>query len=174
MKFIWDLKKRGIRVEDVFLYASIVVDPIWRMRNEKVHNNTNPDVLKCIDNIYASFVELHGSLLPIPSSIVRESWSPPPQDWIKINCDVRVGLESMCTAVVARNHMRRVIWVHTARLDFSDVLCGEAATCCLGVSLAMEFGSKFVNVESDSRLAINALNGKEFYWALDNYVSFCV
>ncbi|XP_060964475.1 uncharacterized protein LOC133033584 [Cannabis sativa] len=81
-------------------------------------------------------------------------------DWIKLNCDVRVGLESMCIAGVARNHLGKVIRVDTSRLDFLDALCGETATCCLAVSMAMDLGYKYIIVESDSRLAINALNGK--------------
>ncbi|XP_060967362.1 uncharacterized protein LOC133035535 [Cannabis sativa] len=118
--------------------------------------------------------ELHASLLPNHSPILRETWTPPPQDWIKVNCDVRVSLESMCIAIVARNYLGKVIWIHSARLDFSDALCGEAAACCLAVSSAAELGYKYVIVESDSRLVINALNKKMSHWALDNYVSFCI
>ncbi|XP_060974685.1 uncharacterized protein LOC133039757 [Cannabis sativa] len=113
VKFIWSLNRRGIRVEDVFLYASFVVDNIWRMQS-------------------------HTSLLPSPSLPVKDCWMPPPLDWIKLNCDVRVGLESMCTAVVVRNHLGRVISIHTSRLDFTKALCGEATACCLAVSVALD------------------------------------
>ncbi|XP_060965393.1 uncharacterized protein LOC133034346 [Cannabis sativa] len=173
VKFIWSLKDRGIRAEEVFLYASIVVDTIWRTRNKVVHNDCLPDVKRCIDSVCYSFADIHPTILPDHDQIRREFWAPPPQDWIKLNCDVRVGLESMCIAVVARNHLSEVIRVHSTQLDFSDALCGEAAACCLAVSAALEMGPKFVIVESDSRLVINALNGKESHWALENYVSFC-
>ncbi|KAM6550347.1 hypothetical protein CsatB_000155 [Cannabis sativa] len=59
---------------------------------------------------------------------------------IKLNCDVRVGLESMCIAGVARDHLGKVIRVDTSRLENSDALCGEAAACCLAVSMAMDLG----------------------------------
>ncbi|XP_060968465.1 uncharacterized protein LOC133036015 [Cannabis sativa] len=169
VKFIWSLNNRGVKAEDVFLYASIVVDNIWRMRNDAVHNNIPPDILKCIDIICSSFAEIHTTFLPSPSPLVRDSWIPPPLEWIKFNCNVRVGLESMCLAVVARNHLGRVMSVHTSRLGFCDALCGEAAACCL----AIELQHKFIIVESDSRIVINALNGKASHWALENYVSFC-
>ncbi|XP_030494770.2 uncharacterized protein LOC115710550 [Cannabis sativa] len=173
VKFIWDLNNRGIQADDVFLYASIVVDTIWRVHNEKVHNNCSPDIKKCIDNICTSYADCHSSLLPSPTPDLKEAWSPPPLDWIKLNCDVKVGFNSMCIAVVARNHVGRVIRVQTAREDFSEVLCGEAAACCLAVSVALELGSKFVIVENDSRVIINALNGMDSHWSLENYVSFC-
>ncbi|KAM6542170.1 hypothetical protein CsatB_006617 [Cannabis sativa] len=79
----------------------------------------------------------------------------------------------MCLAVVARNHLGAVVRIHTDRLDFSDALCGEAVACCAAVSLALEEDFKFVLIESDSRLVINALNGTEAHWAIDNYISFC-
>ncbi|XP_060967375.1 uncharacterized protein LOC133035547 [Cannabis sativa] len=73
VKFIWNLNNRGVRAEDVFLYASIVVDNIWRMRNDVVHNNSPPDVLHCIDIICSSFAELHTTLLLSRSPLLRES-----------------------------------------------------------------------------------------------------
>ncbi|KAM6550789.1 hypothetical protein CsatB_000597 [Cannabis sativa] len=173
VKFIWSLNKRGLRVEDVFLYASIVVDNIWRLCNDVVHNHCSPNIHNCIDLICSSYAEAHSSLLPGPSPPGKDIWTPPPLDWIKLNCDVRVGLESMCTAVVARNHLGRVIAIHTSRLDFSEALVGEAAACCLAVSVALDLKLNYVIVESDSRLVINALNGKASHWALENYVSFC-
>ncbi|KAM6588245.1 hypothetical protein CsatA_010850 [Cannabis sativa] len=98
---------------------------------------------------------------------------PPPQDWLKLNCDIRVGLDSMCAAVVARDHVGKVIWVVTSKMDFSNALCGEAMACCLPLQEAKVWGVKFLIPESDSRVVINALNGKESRWELDNFVSFC-
>ncbi|KAM6562790.1 hypothetical protein CsatB_022788 [Cannabis sativa] len=173
VKFLWDLKNKGINEQETFLYASIIIDTIWRTRNEKVHNNSPVDIFKCIDSVRFSFADHHAYLLPCPTRCLTESWCPPPQDWLKLNCDVRVGMDSMCAAVVARDHVGKVIWVSTKRLDFSNALCGEAAACCLAIEEAKARGIEFLIVESDSWVVINALNGKESCWELDNYVSFC-
>uniref|UniRef100_A0A803PPM8 RNase H type-1 domain-containing protein n=1 Tax=Cannabis sativa TaxID=3483 RepID=A0A803PPM8_CANSA len=74
-----------------------------------------------------------GALLPAVSFIQREVWWPPPQDWLKLNCDVRVRSESSCIAVVAKNCYGEVVWANTTRLDFSDACCGEAVACCLAI-----------------------------------------
>ncbi|XP_060962327.1 uncharacterized protein LOC133032410 [Cannabis sativa] len=66
-----------------------------------------------------------------------------------------------------------VIWVQTTRLEFSDALCGEATTCCKALDIAKDLGSKFIIINSYSRVVINALNKKESHWVLENYVSFC-
>uniref|UniRef100_A0A803NKH1 RNase H type-1 domain-containing protein n=1 Tax=Cannabis sativa TaxID=3483 RepID=A0A803NKH1_CANSA len=173
VKFIWDLNSRGVLVKDAFLYASIIVDTIWRVRNDKVHNNRLVDVKKCIDDIYFVYADLKDTLFSSPTSHLEETWSPPPRDWIKLNCDVKVGFDNMCVAVVARNHLGAVIEVRTARVEFSDALCGEAEACCLAISTALELGYKFIIIENNSRVVINALNGLEPRWAIENYVSFC-
>ncbi|XP_060963932.1 uncharacterized protein LOC133033259 [Cannabis sativa] len=116
----------------------------------------------------------HVYLLPCTISHLEDVWRPPPQDWVKLNCDVRVGLESMCAAVVARDHVGKVIWVTISKLEFSDALCGEAAACCLALESARDRGLKFILIESDSRIVINALNGKDSRWELDDYVSFYI
>uniref|UniRef100_A0A803Q7K0 RNase H type-1 domain-containing protein n=1 Tax=Cannabis sativa TaxID=3483 RepID=A0A803Q7K0_CANSA len=67
----------------------------------------------------------------------------------------------MCIAVVTRNHHGEVTWVHAARLEFSDALCEEASTCCLALEVAKGKGCNFIIVESDSRVVINTLNGKD-------------
>uniref|UniRef100_A0A803R9Q4 RNase H type-1 domain-containing protein n=1 Tax=Cannabis sativa TaxID=3483 RepID=A0A803R9Q4_CANSA len=79
----------------------------------------------------------------------------------------------MCAAVVARDHVGKVIWVVTSKLDFSNALCGEAMACCLALQEAKARGVKFLILESDSRVVINALNGQDSRWEIDNYVSFC-
>ncbi|KAM6569370.1 hypothetical protein CsatB_017355 [Cannabis sativa] len=64
VKFIWDLKNKGINSDEVFLYASLTVDTIWRIMNDKVHNNCLFDVTKCIDSIRSSFTVHHASVFP--------------------------------------------------------------------------------------------------------------
>uniref|UniRef100_A0A803PKC2 Uncharacterized protein n=1 Tax=Cannabis sativa TaxID=3483 RepID=A0A803PKC2_CANSA len=124
VKFIWDLKNKGINADEVFLYASLTVDTIWRTRNEKV------------------------TMLLFPCVPPRrlDAWRTPPQGWLKLNCDVKVVLDSMCSAVVAMDYLGRVIWVHTSKLDFADALGGEAATCCLALDVAKHNGVKYIIV----------------------------
>uniref|UniRef100_A0A803QG36 RNase H type-1 domain-containing protein n=1 Tax=Cannabis sativa TaxID=3483 RepID=A0A803QG36_CANSA len=114
VKFLWNLKSMNVNTDEVFLYASIVVDKIWRVRNDKRFH--------------------YPYILPDPPT----DWNPPPQDWIKIHCDAKVGGEHMCVAVVARDYLSRLMWVFTAKMDFSDALCGEAAAVCLVLEVAKE------------------------------------
>ncbi|XP_060959271.1 uncharacterized protein LOC133030517 [Cannabis sativa] len=141
VSFLWNLRTKGVDTDGLFLYASIVVDTIWRARNDKV-----ADTL--------------GS-------------SPPPEDWVKINCDVRVGLESMCVVAIARDHTESILWVATNKLQFTDSLIGEAATCLLALETATTMHRPFVMVESDSKIVIKNLEGIDSFWQLENYARQC-
>uniref|UniRef100_A0A803PT76 Reverse transcriptase zinc-binding domain-containing protein n=1 Tax=Cannabis sativa TaxID=3483 RepID=A0A803PT76_CANSA len=88
IKFIWDFKKKGTNVDEVFLYASLNMDTIWRTQNKKVHNNGQVDVYKCINNIRSSFAVHYASLIPYAPMRWLDACCPPPQDWLKLNCDV--------------------------------------------------------------------------------------
>uniref|UniRef100_A0A803PMD2 RNase H type-1 domain-containing protein n=1 Tax=Cannabis sativa TaxID=3483 RepID=A0A803PMD2_CANSA len=60
--------------------------------------------------------------------------------------------------VVAKDYLSKVVWVHMTKLDFSDVLRGEAATVCLALEVAKDKGHKFILVENDSKVVINSFN----------------
>ncbi|XP_060960876.1 uncharacterized protein LOC133031404 [Cannabis sativa] len=89
---------------------------------QRVHSSENPTTSSSVEKNRENH---HAYLLPCPISRSSDLWRPP-QDWLKLNCDVRVGLDSMCVVVVARNHVGKVIWVATSKLEFVDALCGEA------------------------------------------------
>ncbi|XP_060968767.1 probable calcium-binding protein CML27 [Cannabis sativa] len=48
-----------------------------------------------------------------PIVINDSSWQAPIRSWIKFNCDVTVGRDSMMLAVVAKNSDSDVVWVET-------------------------------------------------------------
>ncbi|XP_060959338.1 uncharacterized protein LOC133030567 [Cannabis sativa] len=174
VKFLWGLDSKGLNVEEVFIYASVVVDTIWRARNDKIHNNSSPNLDNCIDSTLCAFANLKDTLLPDVVPVLREGWRHPPQHWLKLNCDVRVGLGSSCIAEVARNHLGEVVWVHSARLDCADALCGEAASVFLALETTKLNDHKFVIVESDSRVVINSLNRVSSCWEIENYSNRCL
>uniref|UniRef100_A0A803QRA2 RNase H type-1 domain-containing protein n=1 Tax=Cannabis sativa TaxID=3483 RepID=A0A803QRA2_CANSA len=101
------------------------------------------------------------------------AWTPPPEDWIEINCDARVGGDSMCIATLARDHTGDVLWTAVSMLSFRDPLIGKAAACHLAIDSARLRSHNYVLVESDSEIVIKALKGLHSIWNIDNYVSLC-
>uniref|UniRef100_A0A803QY53 Uncharacterized protein n=1 Tax=Cannabis sativa TaxID=3483 RepID=A0A803QY53_CANSA len=60
-------------------------------------------------------------LFPAPVICTPPPWSPPPDDWVKINCDVNVGSDLMCVMALARDHKESILWVASNILNFSDL-----------------------------------------------------
>uniref|UniRef100_A0A803PMR0 RNase H type-1 domain-containing protein n=1 Tax=Cannabis sativa TaxID=3483 RepID=A0A803PMR0_CANSA len=94
-------------------------------------------------------------------------WPPPPDDWIKINCDVKVSCDSMCAMAIAR--IRSLyLWVATNLLNFSDPFIGEVAACLLAMETVVSQHHRFVLAESDSETVIKTLTGTELviFWLI--------
>uniref|UniRef100_A0A803QQV0 RNase H type-1 domain-containing protein n=1 Tax=Cannabis sativa TaxID=3483 RepID=A0A803QQV0_CANSA len=92
-------------------------------------------------------------------AVLTPVWSLLPLDWVKINCDLKVGGDTMCTVALARDHNEAVLWVATNKLNFSNPLIGEAASCLLAVETTVFLHHPFVLVESDFKTVINTLKG---------------
>uniref|UniRef100_A0A803PK34 Uncharacterized protein n=1 Tax=Cannabis sativa TaxID=3483 RepID=A0A803PK34_CANSA len=84
-------------------------------------------------------------LFSLPEVVIPQRWTPPPEDWIKINCDVKVGCGSMCGVALARNHTSSILWVTTNKLNFEDLLIGEAGTCQFAMEKVVLLKYFFVN-----------------------------
>uniref|UniRef100_A0A803NGZ9 RNase H type-1 domain-containing protein n=1 Tax=Cannabis sativa TaxID=3483 RepID=A0A803NGZ9_CANSA len=112
-------------------------------------------------------------LFPTPVICTTSLWSPPPEDWVKINCDVKVGSDSMCVVALARDHKESILWIASNILSFSDPLIGEAVACLLALESAVRGKLSFVIIESDSETVINTLKGLSSNWGITNYVTQC-
>ncbi|KAM6568490.1 hypothetical protein CsatB_016475 [Cannabis sativa] len=95
VKFLWSLENIGVVMREAFLFASILVDTIWLVQNEKVHNNCYHNPHHYINSVFQCYVEYPHTLLSKPPAVVNLAWSAPPLDWFKLNCDVAVGNKCM-------------------------------------------------------------------------------
>ncbi|KAM6562483.1 hypothetical protein CsatB_022481 [Cannabis sativa] len=126
-----------------------------------------------IDSIAYCYADYGSCLFKTFQDDGTTAWSPPPVDWIKINCDVRVGGDSMCVVAIARDSTGSILWVATKLLKFADSIIGEAAACLLALETAVSMHHPFVMVESDSESVIKNLKGADTLWGIENYVRQC-
>uniref|UniRef100_A0A803Q361 Uncharacterized protein n=1 Tax=Cannabis sativa TaxID=3483 RepID=A0A803Q361_CANSA len=64
-------------------------------------------------------------LFPSPFATVTLAWSTPRKDWIKINCDIKVGTGTMCVVALVKDFLGKVLWIATDILEFTDPLIGS-------------------------------------------------
>uniref|UniRef100_A0A803PB38 RNase H type-1 domain-containing protein n=1 Tax=Cannabis sativa TaxID=3483 RepID=A0A803PB38_CANSA len=93
---------------------------------------------------------------------------PLPDDWVKINYEVKVNSDSMCVVVLAIDHKESVLWVASNILNFSDPLIGEVVACLLGFESTILWKHLFVIIESDFETVINTMKETTFIWDIGN------
>uniref|UniRef100_A0A803Q0V3 Uncharacterized protein n=1 Tax=Cannabis sativa TaxID=3483 RepID=A0A803Q0V3_CANSA len=137
VKFLWSMESRGVVVKELFLYASIVVDTIWKTRNDKVHNNSSCNIKHCIDYISMCYADYGSCLFPAPMTVESPIWSPP-RKLVKINCNVKVVCDSMCVVALARDYKESVLWIATNVLNFSNSVISRGLSVSYGISSLLE------------------------------------
>ena len=96
---------------------------------------------------------------PLPK---HKHWSPPPQDWYKVNVDAAVFREQgTCgIGVVIRNHKGQIMGAICKQVFFPlQALEAEAKAAEAGILLGWDLGLKNIVVEGDAQLVIQALKG---------------
>ncbi|KAL5549525.1 hypothetical protein UlMin_004756 [Ulmus minor] len=145
-KFIWsveDCDKTGpLPLEDnrnITLFASVLLDYIWKYRNQIVHGRSvsNPQVL--FESIYRSYSSLFAGWAS-PSSVCASSWSPPPLDWIKVNLDAALVGSRGSIACVARGPDGSVLDCGVKMIAVMDPLVAEYLALELAIDLACSHG----------------------------------
>jgi hypothetical protein len=116
----------NIPCEDVQMFqlsAVIVLDVIWRVRNDKVHNRSVIYLQGIIAQIRSTF-DIHSRVWVNKS--MSESWSCPPVGAVKLNFDVAVRSSFMVTTAVITDHDGVILAAMTRRLPYLNVNVGEA------------------------------------------------
>uniref|UniRef100_A0A803QAW2 Uncharacterized protein n=1 Tax=Cannabis sativa TaxID=3483 RepID=A0A803QAW2_CANSA len=67
-------------MEHTFLYCNFA-SHMWR--------SSSWGIMPVVDSDYGSV------LFSLPDAAIPHGWTPPPEEWIKINCDVKVGCDSV-------------------------------------------------------------------------------
>ncbi|KAK8671165.1 hypothetical protein V6N13_037770 [Hibiscus sabdariffa] len=102
------------------------------------------------------------------------SWSPPPLNSIKINCDASFEKNRNFAgiAVVARNSYGVIVDGINAQVPASSTLAAECLALRLGSHLIERHGWQHVFLESDCKLAIEMINSlTPVYWEAKAIVS---
>ena len=96
---------------------------------------------------------------PLPK---HKHWSPPPQDWYKVNVDAAVFREQgTCgIGVVIRNHKGQIMGAMCKQVFFPLwALEAEAKAAEAGILLGWDLGLKNIIVEGDAQLVTQVLKG---------------
>ncbi|KAK0580349.1 hypothetical protein LWI29_000920 [Acer saccharum] len=154
---------------------------LWKWRCERVFN---PDfsLVACPGKIILKFVEdWWNANIDLDKEAKLKmcplAWSPPPQDWVKINVDgSRNPVEgSIAAGGVIRDHKKKWLYGFALNKGLGSVIEAELWGALEGLKLAWMAGYKKVVLETDSQNAVNLLtNYRSVNHPLYSIIQACV
>uniref|UniRef100_A0A803NPI6 RNase H type-1 domain-containing protein n=1 Tax=Cannabis sativa TaxID=3483 RepID=A0A803NPI6_CANSA len=139
---------------------------IWRARNDLVWNNKEHVVAVVVSSTYAYFnqwklanVHSQGNNSGV-NGVIKEQWSVPNEDTIKINVDASVFTSPSFFGIgwIARDHSGTLLYVAAIRKQGRvESVCAEAMGLKEVLSWIKTQNFQKVVVESDCQTAINSL-----------------
>ncbi|KAL0433989.1 UNVERIFIED_CONTAM: hypothetical protein Slati_2733200 [Sesamum latifolium] len=141
---------------------AITLDQIWKARNDRTHGN----VPQQLDTIARNILKMTGEhFVARRTRKVRtqnnEEWTPPPQDWIKVNTDVAFKDDKCFTAFIVRDQNSTVTHAATKEIFVNNAFIGETRAIRIAAELLHKEECELVIVESDSIVAIQWIKGED-------------
>ena len=156
LRLLWRVDDNSVSLGSLFLFAFIMVNYIWRFRNEVDHNGErfNPttynQILKKFTNISTS--------ITLPRHVISTSWSPPSTRQVKLNFDASVGSSSKVLPAVACDENGKVLVLKYEFIQVHDYLVFEAKDLLMAIRLDVSMSWSYVFFESDAMLVTNCFN----------------
>ncbi|KAL5564007.1 hypothetical protein UlMin_033754 [Ulmus minor] len=107
---------------------------------------------------------------------VSPSWTPPPSDWIKINCDAALNDSGSSIACVARNDKADIIRWEARRIDLCSPLVAKALAVDMAIKMAVQANWRYIFLVSDSKIVIEALQNRnsDSPWSISSILDNCM
>lgn len=146
----------------------MVLDVIWKARNDVVFNNTNRDshTMACVVkntmigiNRAKDMYRRTNEPTPSTSATSHIRWTPPMHGWIKLNCDgARSTSHGKATSGgIFCNDNGGFCFGFSVSLGDCSILSAELWAVLYGVRFAWARGYTKIMIESDSLLAVNLI-----------------
>ncbi|CAL1358444.1 unnamed protein product [Linum trigynum] len=145
----------------------------WKARNERVFKGkatTKDGFMRRINEwlvVIRSAMEkdqaLHHTPAP-PQKTAEIAWTPPPRQWIAINCDGSV-LQNSGVAFAGgllRDHGGRCLGAFACNLGICSITTAELRGAVMGLQAAWDDGYRKVQLQLDSQVAVHLLQDKNY------------
>ncbi|KAL0408606.1 UNVERIFIED_CONTAM: putative ribonuclease H protein [Sesamum radiatum] len=139
---------------------AITLELIWKARNDRLHGNHPQDLENIAKSILSKTTEhfdAQKSRKLKPQS--NEEWSPPPQDWIKVNTDIALKEDKCFAAFITRDHHSFVTRSGSAEIFVYNATLAELRAIKIAAEQHHRNDADQVIFESDSLVAIQWIKG---------------
>lgn len=165
--------------EDFFIYATLVLEQIWWIRNKAIFDNATFSLECTMNRLRIRFEETRNIALKksVEVSALRlkdSAWRNPPPHCIRINTDAAVKSGASMIGILARNKQKEILVIKAVTCCSDTPEVAEAFDVLQGMKLAKEKGWNYVCCESDARNIVNSINYPDNFkshWAAEGVVS---
>lgn len=148
--------------EELFLFAILILDQVWKIRNLSMFENkafSLNNTMELLKFRYEEAKSIAAKVSPLrPSPSEKVLWKKPPRHFIKINTDAAVKDGTSSAEAVARDHMGKVLRIRAIQIHTVIPEVAEAVGVLQGLVLAEEKGWSKVWCEFDARNVVLNLN----------------
>ncbi|KAL5551694.1 hypothetical protein UlMin_001870 [Ulmus minor] len=181
LQFLWNvedsdnhLAEHELGNRNIVFFASVLFDLIWKYRNSVTHGAAHSSPYSILHSILKTYSSLVDSF-PRRTTGVTPSWTPPPFDWIKINCDAALNDSGSSIACVARNDKADIIRWEARRIDLCSLLVAEALAVDMAIKMVVQANWRYICLASDSKIVIEALQirNSDSPWSISSILDNC-
>ena len=156
-------------VNDFQLYASILCDHLWMVRNKaRVEGSKSVpiDISRQIFRVFLKHKQAWKEKNEKPSKDVV--WSPPTKSWIKLNFDAAIREEKTTVAVVGRDSVGNLLVAWSEHFESGNSLLGEARAAWYAMRCAVNEGFQNIILEGDAWNVIEPLKNSDVtpHWSI--------
>ena len=153
----------GMRKGLFLARATVIIDAIWRWRNEKMFSNVIISKEEQIRRVRHWFKEIEISqesptpICEVPSGSAR-AWQPPCGEAVKINVDAAYRDERAAVGMVARNSGGTMLWMWRNEIEAESAMEAEMIGVHLAVLVAKFRNVRRLVVEGDNKQIMESLS----------------
>ncbi|KAL5551797.1 hypothetical protein UlMin_001973 [Ulmus minor] len=181
LRFLWMMEAQDSRVargnadRNIFLFASVLCDLLWKQRNDIPHGGAPMDPAQLFQNINRSYVSLLKSLSQ-PSYVVNPVWTPPPNGWVKINMDAAIGTSASTISCVARDSHGSIISWNSKIIPTCSPLIAEVCAGEFAIDFATATCWTAVNFSRDAKIILDTLSSlkSNVFWYISSILNNCI
>ncbi|XP_042950095.1 uncharacterized protein LOC122282210 [Carya illinoinensis] len=148
------------------IFAALILDFIWRLRNEKIHNQKDISLQKISQQLNLSYEENMHAWGGKFSNLSQKPWQNPPTNHLCISFDAAVRNSCSVAAAVSRNSKGEIIIIHTEKNLSTTPLVAEALAANLALKMAETIKFPRVSLVGDSQQGDNLEVGREIARAM--------
>ncbi|KAF5472158.1 hypothetical protein F2P56_008898 [Juglans regia] len=153
------------------IFAVIMLDFIWRKRNDIIHNHSSLSIEEASFQIKGTYEDYKDAWKKkVDQQSKEENWHPPPLNYQSYSFDAAVQDQFSVVSAIKRNHSGDILGILTENVQTTIPLIAEAKAALLAANMASNQGLAII--EGDSQSIISSIESPDIstFWNISTII----